>query len=294
MFEVYKFPAGYLPFWHIGARMYAGPFNRFLERIKNEGKVDFLDAGAGSGWNSIMAAMKGFRVTSTDVSKNSREGIISIAQKVGVSGNISVQYADCEHLPFADDSFDAAISSHVIEHIESPTEMLKEIFRVLKPGGRFLLLCPSTAHWMKLTRLMGHSIEPPDHKVPGYDISQIRAMLPKRLVIRKAEYYGRILESNLMDLQGIFSLVTGVRANAVEDESLTPEEAKPAFYSKHWRIFSGLRGKDGGIKAGKWLLGIVYVAKELVILPLLLLCKLENILFSFMKGSLIVVELTKE
>jgi len=91
----------------------------------------------------------------------------------------------------------------------------------------------------------------------------------------KAGYSGRILESNLMDLQGLLSLITGIRANAVEDESLTPEEAKPEFYSKHWRIFC-------------------LEVKELVILPLLLLCKLENILFSFMKGSLIVVELTKE
>lgn len=47
--------------------------------------------------------------------------------------------ARCEQLPFADNSFDAAWSYAVLEHVDDPQRSLEEIRRVLKPGGLFLL-----------------------------------------------------------------------------------------------------------------------------------------------------------
>jgi len=45
--------------------------------------------------------------------------------------------------PFPDESFDAVVASHVIEHLKQPFLMLDETFRVLKPGGLVYLECPS-------------------------------------------------------------------------------------------------------------------------------------------------------
>jgi SAM-dependent methyltransferase len=47
-----------------------------------------------------------------------------------------------EHLPFVDNSYDVIINTQVIEHVESPVVMLKELRRVLKPNGKLFLTAP--------------------------------------------------------------------------------------------------------------------------------------------------------
>jgi ubiquinone/menaquinone biosynthesis C-methylase UbiE len=49
--------------------------------------------------------------------------------------NLSFQVADALHLPFADNSFDVVICSHVYEHVPDPVQMFREIHRVLRTGG---------------------------------------------------------------------------------------------------------------------------------------------------------------
>ena len=55
--------------------------------------------------------------------------------------SIDVFY-DGKHLPFPDESFDSVLSSEVFEHIFNLPEMLVEINRVMKHGGRILITCP--------------------------------------------------------------------------------------------------------------------------------------------------------
>ncbi|MDE5622282.1 MAG: class I SAM-dependent methyltransferase, partial [Alistipes sp.] len=57
-------------------------------------------------------------------------------------------------LPFDDGSFDCVISFQVIEHIERDAEFVREIHRVLRPGGRFVVTTPNAP--MSLTRNPWH------------------------------------------------------------------------------------------------------------------------------------------
>jgi len=50
--------------------------------------------------------------------------------------------APADDLPFADESFDVAIMTEVLEHVASPGEVLAEAHRVLRPGGRLYLTVP--------------------------------------------------------------------------------------------------------------------------------------------------------
>jgi SAM-dependent methyltransferase len=50
--------------------------------------------------------------------------------------------ADLTRTPFADNSFDVIICSHVLEHVPDDAAAFREIYRILKPGGSALLLTP--------------------------------------------------------------------------------------------------------------------------------------------------------
>lgn len=54
--------------------------------------------------------------------------------------------AATEHLPFASSTFDCAVSTQVLEHVERPSALLVEAWRVLKPGGQLLLSAPMYWH----------------------------------------------------------------------------------------------------------------------------------------------------
>ncbi|MGB3613893.1 MAG: class I SAM-dependent methyltransferase [Elainellaceae cyanobacterium] len=55
---------------------------------------------------------------------------------------LDLRCGDIRRLPFADESFDAAIFAHVLEHMAEPVETLREMVRVLKPGAP--LICSVT------------------------------------------------------------------------------------------------------------------------------------------------------
>ncbi len=54
--------------------------------------------------------------------------------------NVRVEAADAMQLPYVDGSFDVAVSRYAAHHFADPLSALREIFRILKPGGRWLLV----------------------------------------------------------------------------------------------------------------------------------------------------------
>ena len=53
-------------------------------------------------------------------------------------------------LPFPDATFDACVSNYVAEHVPDPVGQLREIFRVLRPGGRYILRTPNRFHYVAI------------------------------------------------------------------------------------------------------------------------------------------------
>lgn len=51
-----------------------------------------------------------------------------------------------EHLPFPDASFDLLLSHEVLEHVQNDAEAIREMVRVLRPGGRLALFCPNRGY----------------------------------------------------------------------------------------------------------------------------------------------------
>jgi len=59
--------------------------------------------------------------------------------------------ADLRSLPFRHGTFDLIVMSHVAEHLTEPEPVFRELARVLRPGGRLLLLTPNRWHYVALT-----------------------------------------------------------------------------------------------------------------------------------------------
>ena len=97
-----------------------------------------LDVGCGTGWFSQEALKRGARVVSLDISCH-----IILQARQRVSAKYTAASALC--LPLSNGSFDLVVSSEVIEHTPEPRQAVKEMARVLKPGGILAMTCPNRA-----------------------------------------------------------------------------------------------------------------------------------------------------
>lgn len=100
-----------------------------------------LDIATGTADFALAATrLKPIKITGIDLS----EGMLNIGRqkikKKGLSGSIELLKADSEELPFKDSSFDAVVVGFGVRNFENLEKGLSEIFRVLKPGGIFIVL----------------------------------------------------------------------------------------------------------------------------------------------------------
>lgn len=96
-----------------------------------------IDIGTGTGWGARLAAGLGAEVTGVDFA----EGMIAAARTLSahLGGGLAFEVAEAEALPFADASFDAALSTYGVMFSAAPERAAAEIARVLRPGGRMVL-----------------------------------------------------------------------------------------------------------------------------------------------------------
>ena len=53
---------------------------------------------------------------------------------------------DISHTEFEDDRYDIILCSQVLEHVEDPRQVCRELFRILKPGGHVLITAPQSTY----------------------------------------------------------------------------------------------------------------------------------------------------
>jgi len=107
-----------------------------LAQIRAEDRV--LDIGAGlAGPARMLAASSGCRVDCIDLSPDYCTGAVLLNRLTGLDGRIKVHEGNALDLPFPDDSFDAVWMQNVGMNIEDKGQLYAEVYRVLKPDGRF-------------------------------------------------------------------------------------------------------------------------------------------------------------
>lgn len=99
---------------------------------------DVLDVGAGDGAASSVLAPYCRSLTCVDVNPRS----VEIARdRLARFPHVKALVGDAHDLPFSNASFDAVVLFHTLTYTERPARALAESARVLRPGGRLVLLC---------------------------------------------------------------------------------------------------------------------------------------------------------
>ncbi|HSZ81822.1 MAG TPA: metalloregulator ArsR/SmtB family transcription factor [Polyangia bacterium] len=146
---------------------------------------DVLDVGSGDG--AAAAAFAPYCRTLTCVDTNAR--LIEAARaRLREHVNVRAQVADAQALPFDAASFDAVLMFHTLTYAEHPARVLEECARVLRPGGRLVLLCLDEHRRSEVDARYGE-------RHPGFAPSAVRALLTRAgLTVASAEVASRELK----------------------------------------------------------------------------------------------------
>ena len=114
-----------------------------LKEIVDGTPQRILDVACGTGDSTISiarAAAEGTKVTGADISEGMMALVMEKAEKAGVKDRIDLQVADGEALPYGEETFDRVTCAFGIRNFEHKEKGLEEFRRVLRPGGRAVIL----------------------------------------------------------------------------------------------------------------------------------------------------------
>lgn len=161
--HAFGYPDG-LPAWRRALALLAVPYPEGAEAVgfsvmylRPVPGGELLDVGCGGGAFLVRMRALGWRVV----------GVEPDARAIAMATSmyrLDVRRGTLEEQRFPADRFDAVTASHVIEHVHDPVALLRECGRVLKPGGRIVLVTPnseSLGHQRLRASWIG--LQPPRH-----------------------------------------------------------------------------------------------------------------------------------
>lgn len=175
----YQIGPGAFPLKILGKFLYFFPLRRReaeadARHLKAVTQGRLLDVGCGSGeWLATMREL-GWKVEGVDFDENA----IRVARQSG----LQIYHGSLEQQNFPNESFDAVVLNHVIEHVPNPVGTLTECARILKRGGKLVLFTPNSSSLShQLFKQNWRGLEPPRHL-------HIFSMQSMRLLLERAGF----------------------------------------------------------------------------------------------------------
>jgi cyclopropane fatty-acyl-phospholipid synthase-like methyltransferase len=112
----------------------------FADQLGIADGTEVLEVGSGSGGPAVyLASKRGCRVIGVDVNEHGVRNAAALADAHGLAERVRFECVDASQpLPFASESFDAIVSNDAMCHIANRGAVLRDWYRLLRPGGRAL------------------------------------------------------------------------------------------------------------------------------------------------------------
>ncbi|MEO6709234.1 MAG: class I SAM-dependent methyltransferase [Planctomycetota bacterium] len=120
----------------------AGPNRAFVERLVSLGATGkVLDIGSGPGHIPLLLVerLSNVSVIGVDLSQHMLRHAELRRARSAHAARVEFRMADAKNLPFPRESFDVVASNTILHHISDPRRFISEAWRVLRPGGTFLI-----------------------------------------------------------------------------------------------------------------------------------------------------------
>lgn len=142
------------------AKFLAAEAEKFIHRLELKPGSKVLDVACGTGNLALPAARLGADVTGVDIAPNLVEQARANAAREGLSARFDE--GDAEALPYADASFDAAVTMYGAMFAPRPELVAAELKRVTKPGGRIAMGNWTPAGFIgQMFKVVGAHVPPP-------------------------------------------------------------------------------------------------------------------------------------
>ncbi len=115
----------------------------FRRSLRASAGESILDLGSGPGFLACELAQEvgaTGRVVAVDISSDMNSIASKRISAAGLAGRVEILEGDATALAFADATFDAAVSMQVVEYLAEPDAALRQLVRVLRPGGRLVII----------------------------------------------------------------------------------------------------------------------------------------------------------
>ena len=176
-------------------------------QVKSGDKI--LDLGSGTGYFSEKICEENAAAFCLDIAL---DNLLSIKKRK--NGNLFLINSEVEKLPLKNGSFDKVLCSEVLEHIQEDKKALKEIVRILRPGGVFVITVPcSEFRFPSLIDLLGiktvHDYEGPEkHYRRGYTVDELSEALSEvGLVVSEHRYFSHFFSKLILDIISLSHLL---------------------------------------------------------------------------------------
>lgn len=142
----------------------------------------FVDIAAGSGSLAVQLAasslMDGFHLTAVDLDASALDLLTKNAKRCGVADRITALKQDALSLGFADGSFDVAVSAFGVTETSDPVKAVREMARVLAPGGTAVVVGWASTPHSRAFQQSGRALDEfYPHGVPVFGASSIVRLL---------------------------------------------------------------------------------------------------------------------
>lgn len=140
-----------------------------------------LESGFGNGTLILDLVNKGFNVKGIDISEKNVKSIQNKLKKGDLRADI-VQ-GDILKTPFLDEEFDVIVACEILEHITNIEEAVKEIGRILKPGGTLIISVPYRQKIKFEECIFCHKLTPRNGHLHSFDREKLNGLFKKHNIL---------------------------------------------------------------------------------------------------------------